>query len=594
MKKFISSFLLALAFFPAFSLDFTVEGINYSTTSDTEVEVGYNYNSSFSGTCIIPESVSYEGKNYKVTSIRDHAFSGNNDVIEIQIPNSVTIIGKSAFESCNSLTSISIPNSVTFIGSYAFSHCERLISVNLPTSITTIEDEIFTGCHNLTDIEIPNSVISISYGAFADCIKMTRVIIPSSVKEIEQGAFWGCYKLSRVEITDLEAWLKIKFSDWDSNPIYFAHHLYLNGSEIKNLVIPNSITVIEDLAFRGCYDIINITIPNSVTSIGENAFARCINLKAINVDSGNPSYSSIEGVLFSKDKTYLIQCPGGKEGSYTIPDNVYSIGTEAFAYNSGLVSIKFPSSVSSIGEKAFEECIGLSRVEISDIVAWCAIPFNSFYTNPLNYAHHLYLDGKEIKELVIPNSIKHMGKGSFWGCSGLTNVKIPDSVISIGTNTFSRCDGLTNIEIPNSVTKIESSAFSMCKGLINIYLGENLREINDKAFDGCGALKKVVCRSKEPPKGRDVFYYSTYEEATLYVPENSLDLYLNSYPWSRFLNIETIEGSGVEEIFAADENTLYDVFNMNGVCVKRGATFEDIKDLTPGIYIINGKKLLVK
>ena len=124
-----------------------------------------------------------------------------------------------------------------------------------------------------------------------------------------------------------------------------------------------------------------------------------------------------------------------------------SIGDEAFRGCSGLTSVTIGSGVESIGGRAFEYCSGLTSVHISDIAAWCKIDFDDFNSNPLSYAHHLYLNGEEVKDLVIPNSVTSIGYLAFYDCSGLTSVTIPNSVTSIGTEAFSGCSGLTSVHI---------------------------------------------------------------------------------------------------------------------------------------------------
>lgn len=185
VKKFLMLLLLSLYSITSYAYDFEVDGIYYNFSgSNAEVTYSNKYNGSYQGSIIIPNTVTYNGETYCVTSI-----------------------GKSAFEESRSLTSITIPNSVKSIGS---------------------------------------------------------------------GAFESCYGLTAVNITDLEAWCNIDFESYNSNPLYFAQHLYLRGEEIKELVIPNSITTIGDYAFQGCSSLTSVTIPNSVTSIGVRAFLTCI------------------------------------------------------------------------------------------------------------------------------------------------------------------------------------------------------------------------------------------------------------------------------------------------------------------------------
>ena len=146
--------------------------------------------------------------------------------------------------------------------------------------------------------------------------------------------------------------------------------------------------------------------------------------------------------------------------SVTIPNSVTSIEDEAFSGCSGLTSVTIPNSVTKIERAAFEYCSGLTSVHISDMAAWCNINFAYSSSNPLFYAHHLYVNGEEVKDLVIPNSVTSIGESAFYGCSGLTSVIIPNSVTSIGGYAFSGCSGLTSVTIPNSVESIGICAFS--------------------------------------------------------------------------------------------------------------------------------------
>ena len=178
------------------------------------------------------------------------------------------------------------------------------------------------------------------------------------------------------------------------------------------------------------------------------------------------SYNSYSGpVVVPETVTY-----NGKTYSVT------SIGEGAFRNCTGLTSVTIPNSVKSIGDYgdyAFSGCTGLKEVHISDLAAWCGISFNSNLSNPLFYAHHLYLNGEEVTDLVIPNSVTSIGRSAFYYCTGLTSVTIPNRVTSIGVSAFERCTGLTSVTIPNSVTSIGGGAFSVCSGLTSVTINSN-------------------------------------------------------------------------------------------------------------------------
>ena len=216
-----------------------------------------------------------------VTSIGEYAFVFCSGVTTCTIGNGVTSIGVGAFSGCSGLTSISIPNSVTSIGDDAFFRCSGLTSISIGDGVTSIGDGAFFGCSSLTSITIPNSVTSIGVQAFSYCSNLTSVTMGYSVTRIDNDAFLGSNELTSLHISDIESWCKIDFVSYYSNPLFYAHHLFLDGVEIKDLVIPNSITSIGDAAFFGCSGLTSITIPNSVTSIGDRAFESCTGIKTI-------------------------------------------------------------------------------------------------------------------------------------------------------------------------------------------------------------------------------------------------------------------------------------------------------------------------
>ncbi len=213
-----------------------------------------------------------------VTSIGRNMFYGCTGLTNVTIPDNVTSINDYAFYDCTGLTSITIPDSVTSIGDNAFEHCESLTSVTIPDSVTSIGGDAFRNCTGLTSINIPESVKTIGYYAFYGCNRLTSATIPDSVMSIRNSAFKDCTGLRAVYITDLAAWCKINFEDHLSNPLYYAHNLYINNQLVTDLVIPDSVTSIGDLAFYGYTGLKSVTIPNSVTDIGEYAFYGCTGL----------------------------------------------------------------------------------------------------------------------------------------------------------------------------------------------------------------------------------------------------------------------------------------------------------------------------
>ena len=318
MKKILSLILALVATTCLWAYDFQYGELIYKITCSYEPYTVEVFHANLSNTSvIIPETVTYEGTTYSVTSIGHHAFNNCTSLTSITIPNSVTSIGDGAFDGCSALISVTIPNSVTSIERWAFYGCSALTSVIIPNSVTSIGDYAFSGCDNLTSMVvengnttydsrencnaiietatntliagcqntiIPNSVTSIGDGAFECCSALTSVTIPNSVTSIGQGAFYKC-------------------------------------SSLTSVTIGNSVTSIGDAAFGGCRSLTSVTIPNSVTSIGERAFIQCSNLTSV-----------------------------------TIPNSVASIGEWAFAYCSNLKTVICEAiEVPELGDYVFED-----------------------------------------------------------------------------------------------------------------------------------------------------------------------------------------------------------------------------------------------
>ena len=233
-KLWLTTIAALLCSLTANAHDFEVGGIYYTITSsaDLTVKVTYrgnysdSYSNEYSGAVTIPSTVTYNSKSYSVTSI-----------------------GNYAFYECSSLTTIILPEGVTSIGERAFSGCSSLTSITLPDGMTSIEYCAFSGCSSLTSITLPEGVTSIGEWAFSDCSSLTSITLSESVTSIGNGAFEDCSSLTAVHISSIEAWCKISFEDYDSNPLYYAHNLYLNGELVTELVIPESVTSIGNYAF---------------------------------------------------------------------------------------------------------------------------------------------------------------------------------------------------------------------------------------------------------------------------------------------------------------------------------------------------------
>ena len=241
-----------------------------------------------------------------LTAIGDSAFSNCGSLTRLDIPNGVTSIGSFAFSGCSALASVSIPKSVTSIGGYAFEHCTRLTSVTIPEGVSSIGDSTFQSCECLTSVSIPGSVTSIGRNAFFSCMSLTSIAIPEGVTSIGDRVFYSCRNLASVtipssvtsigadafdrwsssdqdsvSITDIAAWCRISFANERSNPLRSLGTLYLNGTKVETLEIPEGTQVISQYAFINARCIKRVALPKSLIGVAGNAFSGCTGIEKV-------------------------------------------------------------------------------------------------------------------------------------------------------------------------------------------------------------------------------------------------------------------------------------------------------------------------
>ena len=328
-------------------------------------------------------------------------------------------------------------------------------------------------------------VREIGDGAFSNCSSLTSITIPDSVANIGYDAFYDCTSLKKVYITDIAAWSNIKFGYGDSNPLKFAHNLYLNNELVTDLVIPDSVTNIGDYAFSDCDSLTSVTIGNGVTSIGDESFSYCRLLTSITIPA---NVTSIGYRAFYNSSSLT---------GITIPDSVTSIGDRAFYGCSSLTSIIIPDSVTSIGYEAFSGCKSLSY----------NIKENVMYLGNENNPYMVVMDATDsfLSSYTIDEGARFLHSGAFEYCS-LTSITIPDNVISIGGQAFHNCTLLTSITIPDSVTSIGGSAFENCKSLTSVTIGNGVTSIGDSAFSYCRLLTSITIPDSVTSIGQCAFY----------------------------------------------------------------------------------------
>ena len=402
-------------------------------------------------------------------------------------------------------------------------------------SVTNIGRRAFELCRNLTSITIPDSVTSIGPYAFSCCANLVDLTIGDDVKYLSTGAFSGCSSLTDITIPDGVA------IDWD--------------------------------VFKGC-----------------------VSLKNVNVKSGNNSYTSVcgytsvNGVLFSKDKTELVLYPAGKTDKiYNIPESVTNIGRYAFDHCVSLTNVTIPNNMDSIYEYAFNDCVNLTNIIIPDSVIimghgafnGCTslteikvatknanyVSVNGVLYNKNKTTLMHYPAGKKDKNYKILDGVTSIDDWAFEDCTSLTSIAIPDSVTEIGDYAFSGCTSLTSITIPDSVTEIGWDAFNGCTSLTSITMPNNVTSIRDSTFEGCASLTSITIPDSVTEIGWEAFSRCT-SLTSITIPDSVTKIGEGAFWGCISLTSITIPDS-VTEIGGS---TFHNCANLTSITIPDGVT----------------------
>ena len=540
----------------------TIGKIKYELSNGTANVIGLGDGVESVQNLYIPTVVKYEDDNYIVKSIRESAFTSNDNISgTLHLPENLIYIGDSAFENCQFSGTLVLPDSLQNIGSKAFYGCSNFTgALRIPDSVENIGNLAFYGCSGFDgELTIGNAVKRICHAAFANCKFRGSLIIPNSVTIIDESAFSGC-------------------SEFNGNLILGNSITIISKSALKNcsglhgsLIIPESTNTIEPSAFYNCSNLDGVLIlPESITTIGGEAFYNCSNLTG---DLKLPS--SIKEIAAST----FAHC-SGLNGTLTIPKNITKIGELAFYGCSGLTGdLLIPNTVESIRMYAFMNCSSFNGIlhipeDLTEIMletfSGCSnlkgdlsIPSKVTYIGEGAFGGCSSMTGC----LIIPEAVKEVGRMAFAGCSGFSSIKINARLAQINESTFRGCTGIRTVKIPNSVELIAYRAFQDVPA-DSIILPASLKEIYASAFYG-KMPKMIVCEATIPPatitgyEGYCVFnsyvgsedYEVYYEKVPLYVPIESIEKYKSQGEWQWFKNIYGI-GEAVAESITLNHEAL--------------------------------------
>lgn len=485
------------------------------------------------------------------------------------IPEGTAGISYDAFKRCINLKEITVPDSVTEIYSGAFSYCTNLERITLSDSITTLEDDTFLYCMSLKEITIPDMVDYIGDDVFGYCYNLETAVLPASLDNFGNYVFDYCYSLESIQIAegneefrtedgilfgtvkatgengetvstnaiikyppakegaeytipdDVTSIYKYAFTDTEYLQKVVIHdgvtdireHAF-GYSSIKNVELPENMTLIPDGMFLGCYDLTEIVIPDSVSRIEDHAFSDCYSLENIKLPE---NLKSIGAYAFADCSGLTgIEIPAKGFGEVT---EFYEIGERIFArcymlekvtlpdtfpmLTSGmfldclsLKEINIPASVTEIDTNVFSGCYSLEKINVDENnTAYKSIDGVLFQTVSDENEEELdlvkYPPNKEGSSYDIPSVVTSLSVGAFSDNVNLERVTVPDGITAIGTDVFSFCENLVSIELPQTVNSIGKGAFEWCEKLKEIRLPDAVEEIGAGAFEGCYSLEEM-------------------------------------------------------------------------------------------------------
>ena len=470
----------------------------------------------------------------------DILFSSNPKLKSVELNEGLRNIGMHCFEGCTNLSSISIPDSVNQIGEAAFQDCKSITSVSITHG--AIDDWAFAGCENLTDVTLGDDVSSIGLGAFAYCSSLASIALPPALQSLGRMAFYSCISLSgEVVIPQSISVIEPQvFTQCNISSVVLPETMTsigaeaFRGSALSSVTIPNAVASIGDMAFRECGNLSSIVWGSGIKVIGQDAFAQCglttltipasvesilffskglsDTLQYVYVDDNNANYCDIDGILYNKEQTSLIYCPGGRTGAIQVPNGVTEICDYAFSYCDQLAEILLPESVTRIGIWAIELCSNLASLHLPDSLQ--EIP------------DYMCYGCENLQNVDLPDALAVIGKEAFAGCRSLLSLFIPENVRTIGSNAFRNCPNLTLtfdsnnpyftslsgfvlskdgktlvvaetsicgdiIHVPNGIQTIADGCFSSNSSLLEVYFPDSVTTIGDSAFAYCTNLHTV-------------------------------------------------------------------------------------------------------
>lgn len=548
---------------------FTVNGVVYRIT-DTGVAVNnLAIDNDLNGIVYVPQEVQYGSTTYKVTGIDQIR---NKEIREISLPGTIEKITNGTFVNCKNLQTVKLGDGISYVSNEMFYNCTALQNVSLPNSLQYISTTAFRGCTSLKSIQLPESLDSLGDYVFLDCESLSNIVLPKSLHAIGHSCFSGCNELSTIKVSPANPYLstdgKAIFNK-DKTVLYTAIPLtsynipstvrelesdaFSAQTNMTSITMPEGLTSIGRSAFSSCYKLEQLVIPSTVRSIDARAFHGCSALNKINIPQGIKSLA--DGVLSNSGIKTL-----------DIPSSVNYIGERAFSKCKSLLSINLPDGLTLLNYGLFEECEQLSDIQIPSTVT--------------TIKEDAFNGCKALKTITLPASLStlenepYSGSGIFSGCSalksilveagnkyfesdgtalynktkdtlicfprGVTDVVVPQSVKTIGRKAFFGCDSLQNIMFDDGVSDlvIEERAFEKCKNINKFVITSAIKEVKYDAFRDAH-INQLIITTTRPESFYRTYFLNGCTIETIYAPASDLST-IKNYTSSSLIPLDAI------------------------------------------------------
>lgn len=548
---------------------FTVNGVVYRIT-DTGVAVNnLATDNNLNGIVYVPEEVQYGSTTYKVTGID---YLGNKDIKEISLPGTIKKIADRTFMNCNNLQTVKLGEGISYVSEEMFYNCTALQNISLPNSLQYISTTAFRGCTSLKSIQLPESLDSLGDYVFLDCESLSNIVLPKSLHAIGHSCFSGCNELSTIKVSPANPYFST-----DGKAIFNKDKTVLYTTiPLTSYNIPSTVRELESYAFSAQTDMTSITMPEGLTSIGRSAFSSCYKLEQLVIPSTVRSIDA--GAFHGCSALNKINIPQGIKSladgvlsnsgikTLDIPSSVNYIGERAFSKCKSLLSINLPDGLTLLNYGLFEECEQLSDIQIPSTVT--------------TIKEDAFNGCKALKTITLPASLStlenepYSGSGIFSGCSalksilveagnkyfesdgtalynktkdtlicfprGVTDVVVPQSVKTIGRKAFFGCDSLQNIMFDDGVSDlvIEERAFEKCKNINKFVITSAIKEVKYDAFKDAH-INQLIITTTRPESFYRTYFLSGCTIETIYAPASDLST-IKNYKSSSLIPLDAI------------------------------------------------------